>query len=51
MKGRKKVLRQKDTPARIVPQWNELSVKECYPKAIETLPGLRDYLPEPYGKD
>jgi hypothetical protein len=51
LKGKKKVLKQKDVPARVVPQWNELSVKECYPKAVETLPGLIDYLPDPWGKD
>ena len=31
--------------------WQELSVKECYPKAVATLPGLIDYLPDPWGKD
>ena len=45
------MLKQKDVPSRIVPGWNELSVKECYPKAVATLPGLIDYLPDPWGKD
>ena len=26
-------------------------MKYCYPKAVETLPGLIDYLPDPFGKD
>ena len=49
--GKKKVLLAKDVPSRVVPHFPELSVKECYHKAIEQLPGLEDYLPDPWGKD
>ena len=42
---------QKDVPAKTVPHWPELSVKECYPKAIKNLPNLALHLPEPWGKD
>ena len=42
---------QKDVPSRQVPHWPELSLKECYPKAIQHLPKLAEYLPDPWGKD
>ena len=42
---------QKDVPARKVPGWPELSVKECYPKAIKNLPNLAIHLPDPWGRD
>ena len=34
-----------------MPHWPQLSVRECYPLAIKELPGLVDYLPDPWGKD
>ena len=49
--GKKKFLYQKDISVREVPHWNELSVKACYPKAIQALPGIKEYLPDPWGKD
>ena len=51
MTGQKKVLFSKDVPSRIVPHFPELYVKECYHRAVSALPGLVDYLPDPYGED
>ena len=51
MTGEKKVLFAKDVPARVVPHFPELATKICYPKAIEALPELKDYLPDPWGKE
>ena len=51
LQGKKKVLHQKDVPAKIVPMWPELSVKRCYQDAMEALPDLKDYLPDPHGKE
>ena len=49
--GEKQVLLAKNVPSRIVPHFSELSVKECYPKAIDALPELKHYLPDPWGKE
>ena len=51
MTGKKKFLYSKNVPSRIVPHFPELAIKECYPKAIEALPDLVHYLPDPWGKD
>ena len=34
-----------------MPHFPELAIKECYPNAIKNLPGLVNYLPDPWGKD
>ena len=49
--GKKKVLYQKDVPAKKIPGWPELSVKNCYSMIIENCKDALDYLPEPYGKE
>ena len=36
--GRKKVLMQKDVPAKKIPSWPELSVKNCYAMIIANCP-------------
>ena len=41
----------KDVPSRIVPHFPELALKECYPKAIDAFPDIKEYLPDPWGKD
>ena len=48
---RKKVLLQKDTPAKKVPMWPELSVKNCYPTVVKNNPEVLDYLPDLHGKE
>ena len=48
---KKKVLIQEKVSAKKVPSWPELSVKNCYHEAVESLPGLLDYLPDPHGKE
>ena len=49
--GKKKVLLAKNVPSRVIPQFPELALKLCYYKAMEALPDLADYLPDPWGKD
>ena len=49
--GRKKVLLQKDVPAKKIPSWGELSVKNCYENVIQNVPQALDYLPDPHGKE
>ena len=49
LSGQKKVLKQKDVPARIIPNWPQLAVKHVYDEAIK-LPNVSDYLPDPTGK-
>ena len=49
--GEKRVLLAKNVPSRVVPHFPELALKVCYPKAIEALPDLKHYLPDPYGKE
>lgn len=44
------MLHTKDVPARLVPHWPELAVKDFYPQLIKELPDLKLYLPEPHGK-
>ena len=34
-----------------MPCWPELSVKETYHLAIEQIPEVREYLPDPHGKE
>ena len=51
MYGRKKVLLQKDVPAKKIPSWIELSVKNCYDTVIQNVPEALDYLPDPHGKE
>ena len=51
LSGKKNALMQKDVPSFKVPHWPELSVKECYPKAIKNLPDLAAHLPDKWGKD
>ena len=51
LSGKKNALLVQNVPAKNVPKWPELSVKECYPKAIKILPKLESYLPSPWGKD
>ena len=41
-------MKQKDVPARIVPNWPQLAVKHVYDEAI-MLPNVANYLPEPSG--
>lgn len=50
MSGNKKVLKQKEVPARKMPNWPQLAVKIIYPQAIEKHPDLLEYLPDPTGK-
>ena len=50
LNGRKKVLLTKDIPGTVVPQWNELAVKDIYPRVIDELPDLKLYLPALHGK-
>jgi hypothetical protein len=50
LSGKKKVLRQKEVPARKMPNWPQLAVKIIYPQAIEKHPDLLEYLPDPTGK-
>ena len=38
----------KDVPAKKVPNWAELGVKNCYERALK-LPDVADYLPDPWG--
>jgi DNA-dependent RNA polymerase auxiliary subunit epsilon len=47
--GKKKVLLQKDVPARSVPNWPQLAVKVIYHQALRMHPDLKDYLPDPTG--
>ena len=47
LSGKKKVLRQKEVPARKMPNWPQLAVKIIYPQAIEKHPDLLEYLPVP----
>lgn len=42
---RKKVLLARDVPARKVPHWPQLAVKNMYPQMLRLHPGLIDYLP------
>jgi hypothetical protein len=51
MCSKKKVLRQKDVPARKIPQWPQLAVKLIYPQAAKMVPDILDYLPDLQGKD
>ena len=48
---RKKVLLQKDVPAKKIPGWPELSVKNCYSTVIQNCPEALEYLPDPFGKE
>ena len=48
---RKKVLLQKNVPAKKIPSWPELSVKNCYANVIESCPEALEYLPDPHGKE
>jgi hypothetical protein len=48
---RKKVLFQGKVSAKKVPSWGELSVKNVYYNAVQNLPELLDYLPDPHGKE
>jgi hypothetical protein len=45
------VLLQKNVSAKKVPSWPELSVKNCYHNAVQGLPELLNYLPDPHGKE
>ena len=51
MYGRKKVLLQKNVPAKKIPGWPELSVKNCYGLITQNCPEALDYLPTPSGKE
>ena len=51
MCSKKKVLRQKDVPARKIPQWPQLAVKLIYPQVAKMVPDILDYLPDLQGKD
>ena len=48
---KKKVLKQKDVPARKIPHWPQLAVKLIYPQVAKMVPDLLDYLPDLQGKD
>jgi hypothetical protein len=48
---RKKVLLQKNVPAKKVPAWPELSVKQCYGIIAANCPEALDYLPDLHGKE
>lgn len=47
--GKKKVLMQNQCKGRDVPNWPELAVKLIYPMAMEQLPEVHDYMPDPVG--
>ena len=51
MYGKKKVLLQKDVPAKRIPGWPELSVKNCYGMITQNCPEALEYLPDPHGKE
>ena len=51
MCSKKKVLRQKDVPARKIPQWPQLAVKLIYTQVAKMVPDILDYLPDLQGKD
>lgn len=38
-------------PAKKVPAWPELSVKQCYGIVTNNCPEALDYLPDPHGKE
>ena len=50
LSGRKKALLQRNVPAKIVPNWPELAVKNVYYQVLD-YPGLKDYLPDVQGND
>ena len=50
LSNKKKVLLQKNVPARKVPNWPQLAVKHVYEPA-KLLPNVSDYLPDPTGKE
>lgn len=45
--GNKKVLMQDEVPARYVPGWKELAVKDLYPQVVKIHPDILEYLPDP----
>ena len=46
---RKKVLLQKNVPAKKIPGWPELSVKRCYSIVTNNCPEAQQFLPDPHG--
>ena len=50
LQGKKKAVKQSLVPARKVPNWPELSVKNLYREAI-LLANVADYLPDPTGTE
>ncbi len=43
---RKKVINSKDVPARRVPHWPELALKNVYDTIVGMHPDMKDYLPD-----
>jgi len=48
LSGKKKVLHAKDVPARAIPNWPQLAVKNVYDEAMQ-LSDVASYLPDPTG--
>ncbi len=44
--GRKRVIDSKDVPARRVPHWPELALKNVYDTIVGMHPDMKDYLPD-----
>ena len=51
MAQKKKVLLQKDVPARKVPHWPQLAVKLIYPQVAKIVPEFLEYMPDLQGKN
>ena len=51
MHKRKKVLHQKNVPAKKIPGWPELGVKNCWGMIEQHCPEVLEYLPDPHGKN